>query len=90
MTLGFQFIVNALYAVDMFFFLSGFLVCYTVLGLLARKHATPWWQYYLHRYLRITPAYAYIMLIHIFVRLNFFVANLKPSSSLTACRAVAL
>ena len=67
-TLWFQAVANTQYAVDTFFFLSGFLVAYTVLGMLARKRPRGWGQYYLHRYVRLTPAYAFVMLVFIFVR----------------------
>jgi hypothetical protein len=46
--------------VDIFFFLSGFLVAFGALKELKRKGRIPWGVFYLHRYLRLTPAYVRI------------------------------
>jgi len=58
-TLSFQLIVNAPLAVDSFFFLSGFLTCYTFLRECGQQeHVTgkKMGLYYLHRYIRLTPS----------------------------------
>ena len=66
--LSFQVVAATSYAVDTFFFISGFLVCFSCLNVLARRQRFPWARFYLHRYLRITPAYAFTMLIFVQVR----------------------
>ncbi|XP_046573369.1 nose resistant to fluoxetine protein 6-like [Haliotis rubra] len=67
---SFQVIMNAPLSVDTFFFLSGLLVTYLFLketekaGGLKVKHMV---MYYVHRYLRLTPVYAYVIFVYTFV-----------------------
>eukprot|EP00041_Stephanoeca_diplocostata_P022147 m.524885 g.524885 ORF g.524885 m.524885 type:complete len:798 (-) comp21994_c0_seq4:82-2475(-) len=63
-----QMIYNAPYAIDTFFFLSGFLVCYGIVNMLDRRRRFPWFRFYIHRYLRLTPNLAVVMLIFLFVQ----------------------
>ena len=59
---SFQAVGNAYFAVDSFFFLSGLLVAYLTLRQMARKKGRfPFLIYYVHRYLRLTPAYAFVI-----------------------------
>ena len=58
----FQAIGNAFFSVDSFFFLSGLLVAYLTLRETKRKNGRfPFLMYYLHRYLRLTPTYAFVL-----------------------------
>ena len=58
----FQAIGNAFFSVDSFFFLSGLLVAYLSLREMKRKNGRfPFLTYYLHRYLRLTPTYAFVL-----------------------------
>ncbi|XP_046487211.1 nose resistant to fluoxetine protein 6-like isoform X2 [Neodiprion pinetum] len=61
------YIEAAPFAVDTFFLLSGFLMAYSFF--LARKSGKPinWRRFYLHRYLRLTPSLAFVMLISSFL-----------------------
>jgi peptidoglycan/LPS O-acetylase OafA/YrhL len=59
--LSFQAIENALFSVDSFFFLSGVLVAYLTLRQIKKKGRFPFLHYYLHRYLRLTPTYAFVL-----------------------------
>ena len=59
---SFQAVGNAFFSVDSFFFLSGLLVAYLTLRQMARKNGRfPFIAYYVHRYLRLTPAYAFVL-----------------------------
>ena len=58
----FQAIGNAFFSVDSFFFLSGLLVAYLTMRHMKRKNGRfPIVTYYLHRYLRLTPTYAFVL-----------------------------
>ena len=58
----FQVINNGFFSVDSFFFLSGLLVAYLTLREMKRKKGSfPFLMYYLHRYLRLTPTYAFVL-----------------------------
>ena len=58
----FQAIGNAYFAVDSFFVLSGLLVAYLSMRQMKRKNGRfPFLSYYLHRYLRLTPTYAFVL-----------------------------
>ncbi|XP_046626310.1 nose resistant to fluoxetine protein 6-like isoform X3 [Neodiprion virginianus] len=61
------YIEAAPFAVDTFFLVSGFLTAYSFF--LARKSGKPinWRRFYLHRYLRLTPSLAFVMLISSFL-----------------------
>ena len=57
-----QVIVNGFFSVDSFFFLSGLLVAYLTLREMERKNGRfPFITYYLHRYLRLTMVYAFLL-----------------------------
>ena len=58
----FQAIANGTFSVDTFFFLSGLLVAYLTLKELSQKGRMNWLYYFLHRYWRITPLYAFLIL----------------------------
>ena len=65
---SYQAISNGFYSVDSFFFLSGLLVAYLTLREMKRRHAKgktwyafPALSYYIHRFLRLTPAYAFVV-----------------------------
>lgn len=60
---SFQPIVNGTYSVDTFFFLSGLLVAYLALKELTSKGKLNWANYFLHRYWRLTPIYAFCIMI---------------------------
>ena len=62
----FQAVVNGYFAVDTFFFLSGLLMAFLTLRQMARRQGRfykrfPFLMYYLHRYLRLTPTYAFVV-----------------------------
>ena len=59
---SFQPIINGFFSVDSFFFLSGCLVSYLTLREMERKKGRfPFLTYYLHRYLRLTMVYAFLL-----------------------------
>ncbi len=59
--LSFQAVESASFSVDSFFFLSGVLVSYLTLREIGRlKGRFPILAYYIHRYLRLTPAFAFV------------------------------
>ena len=59
---SFQPIGNGFFAVDTFFLLSGLLVAYLSMRQMKRKKGRfPFLTYYLHRYLRLTPTYAFVL-----------------------------
>ena len=58
----FQAISNGTFVVDNFFFLSGLLVAYlTLCEVQKRAGRFPFLMYYLHRFLRLTPTYAFVL-----------------------------
>lgn len=61
---AFQFIYSAEYAVDVFFFLSAFLVVYLTYKEMKTGKAIPWVYYYVHRYWRLTPVYMFVLFIY--------------------------
>ena len=63
----FQAIGNGTFSVDTFFFLSGLLVAYLTVKELTEKGKMNWIYYFCHRYWRITPLYAFIIVIFIVV-----------------------
>ncbi|KAF8797101.1 Nose resistant to fluoxetine protein 6 like protein [Argiope bruennichi] len=70
----FQIILNGFYSVDSFFLLSGFLVAYLFFQQCAKSNGKiPWVYFYVHRYLRLTPVYAIVMLFYTFV--NPYIAD---------------
>jgi peptidoglycan/LPS O-acetylase OafA/YrhL len=59
---SFQPITNGFYSVDSFFLLSGALVAYLTLREMERRRGRfPFLTYYLHRYLRLTMVYAFLL-----------------------------
>ena len=59
---SFQAVGNAYFSVDSFFFLSGVLVAYLTLREMNKKKGHfPFLHYYIHRYLRLTPTYAFVL-----------------------------
>ena len=62
---SFQVILNGFFAVDSFFFLSGALVAYLTLREMERRKGWfPFITYYLHRYLRLTMVYAFVLFFY--------------------------
>ena len=62
---SFQPIANGFFSVDSFFFLSGALVAYLTLREMERKRGRfPIITYYLHRYLRLTMVYAFLLFFY--------------------------
>ena len=59
----FQAILNGDFSVDTFFFLSGLLVAYLTTKEFKDKGKLNWIYYFCHRYWRLTPLYAYVMLV---------------------------
>jgi peptidoglycan/LPS O-acetylase OafA/YrhL len=61
---SFQAVTSAFFAVDSFFFLSGVLVAYLTLRQMKKAKGGirfPFLKYYLHRILRLTPTYAFVL-----------------------------
>jgi len=62
---SFQAVPAAELAVDVFFYLSGFLVAYLVLKEMnAKRGRVNWMLFYFHRYWRLTPVYAFTILVY--------------------------
>jgi peptidoglycan/LPS O-acetylase OafA/YrhL len=62
---SFQVVPAAELSVDVFFYLSGFLVAYMVLKEMKAKHGRmPWGLFYFHRYWRLTPVYGFVILVY--------------------------
>ncbi|XP_065828520.1 nose resistant to fluoxetine protein 6-like [Oscarella lobularis] len=60
----FQAVINAVFAVDTFFFLSGLLVMFLAYQhLKANDGRFPWLSFYLHRLWRLTPTYLVALLV---------------------------
>ena len=59
----FQPIINGTLSVDSFFFLSGVLVTYLTLRQIKKRNRFPFIHYYAHRYLRLTPTYAFLLFL---------------------------
>ena len=58
----FQAVESAFFAVDSFFFLSAVLVAYlTLREMRKRKGRFPYLEFYVHRYFRLTPTYAFVL-----------------------------
>lgn len=60
----FQPIINGTFSVDTFFFLSGLLVAYLALKEVKEKGKLSWMYYFLHRFWRLTPLYAFVLMIY--------------------------
>lgn len=65
----FNFVISGAYAVDIFFWLSGFLGTYLLMAEMKKKNGKmqPFWLIYLHRFLRLVPLYMLTMLIYWFL-----------------------
>ena len=65
---SFQAVGNAFFSVDSFFFLSGVLVAYLTLREMKKKGGYfPFLHYYIHRYLRLTPTYMFVLFFAMFL-----------------------
>ena len=74
-------IVNGFFSVDSFFFLSGVLVAYLTLREMQRKKGRfPVLTYYLHRYLRLTMVYAFLLFFWWFLTVQLGSGPLWESS----------
>ncbi|XP_003384838.1 PREDICTED: O-acyltransferase like protein-like [Amphimedon queenslandica] len=63
-----QAVTNAFFAVDSFFYISGFLVAYLTLREMKRRNGSfPYITYYLHRILRLTPTYMFVLFFYWFL-----------------------
>jgi len=62
-TFGFQILLNATYAADIFFFMSGFLVTFHLFDRIQRKMKFSIILFYLHRLWRLTPTYALALVV---------------------------
>ena len=89
---SFQAIGNAFFSVDSFFFLSGLLVAYLTFREMKRKKGQfPFLTYYLHRYLRLTPTYAFVLffiwflMMHLGEGPNFRLYAWEESVTYKAC-----
>ena len=72
-SLSYQVVARGYIAVDTFFFLSGLLVSYHTLREMARTEGRfPLVRHYLHRYLRITPTYAFLLFVNWFLTMHLF------------------
>ncbi len=59
---SFQVVSSGFFSVDSFFFLSAVLVAYLTLRQMKKKGGRfPYINYYVHRYLRLTPTYAFVL-----------------------------
>ncbi|KAF6020538.1 hypothetical protein EB796_021152 [Bugula neritina] len=86
----FQVIMNATVSVDSFFVLSALLTSYLFLKQLEKKKTTPVKFFitvpimYLHRYLRLTPAYGFMILYYTCLSLYMYSSPLKPVNTTAA------
>ncbi|XP_066294090.1 nose resistant to fluoxetine protein 6-like isoform X1 [Branchiostoma lanceolatum] len=68
---SFEPILNGFLSVDSFFFLSGVLMAYLMLLQLDKFRREgrrfPYWLLYFHRYWRLTPVYAFVMMLYMWV-----------------------
>ena len=81
---------NAYLSVDTFFYLSGFLVAYSILPALDKfkGSASLLPPIYLHRYLRLTPAYLAVIGFLATIRGKFMVWAPASPDSTKGCRTV--
>ena len=82
----FQPILNGTFSVDTFFFLSGLLVAYLALKEIKEKGKLNWVYFFLHRIWRLTPLYAFVLMIFTTLSLYmytgpFSILSLKPLDS---------
>ena len=68
---SYQAVGNGFFSVDSFFLLSGVLVAYLTLRQMKRKNGRfPFLMYYIHRYLRLTPVYAFVLFFTWFLSMH--------------------
>ena len=83
-----QAVLNGFFSVDSFFFLSGVLVSYLTFREMARKRGKfPFITYYLHRILRLTPTYMFVLFCFWFLTVHLgrgplFLESTGPDSSI--------
>ena len=65
--LSFQPVLNGTFSVDSFFFLSGLLVAYLAVKQMKEKQSMNWAYYFLHRYWRLTPLYAFVIFYYAYI-----------------------
>ena len=66
-----QAVLNGFFSVDSFFFLSGVLVSYLTFREMARRNGKfPFVTYYLHRILRLTPTYMFVLFFYWFLTVH--------------------
>ncbi|XP_041453975.1 nose resistant to fluoxetine protein 6-like [Lytechinus variegatus] len=66
---AFQFVGNAFFSVDSFFFMSGLLLTYITLKKMSKTNGKiPWGLFYFHRYWRLTPAILVTTLIWMYIK----------------------
>ena len=66
-----QVVMNGFFSVDSFFFLSGVLVSYLTFREMARRNGKfPFVTYYLHRILRLTPTYMFVLFFYWFLTIH--------------------
>ena len=78
---SFQAVVNAVFSVDSFFFLSGVLVAYLTLRQMKKTGRFPFLHYYIHRYLRLTPTYAFVLFFAWFLTNHLAAGPIFPLSN---------
>ncbi|KAJ1526315.1 hypothetical protein ONE63_009465 [Megalurothrips usitatus] len=61
--LSFMMVVNALLSVDTFFVMGGMVNCYVIMKVTRGRKSFNWIMYYVHRYIRLTPAFALMVAI---------------------------
>ncbi|XP_065198612.1 nose resistant to fluoxetine protein 6-like [Sycon ciliatum] len=65
---SFQWVLNGTFSVDTFFFLSGLLVTFlTLKHMESTGGQMKWPMFYIHRFLRLTPLYMFVILMVIYV-----------------------
>ncbi|CAH1248349.1 Hypp8112 [Branchiostoma lanceolatum] len=93
-TFMFQVVLQTMLPVDTFFFLSGLLMTYLLLKRLEEAleegQSVNFWMLYVHRYLRLTPALLFVIMMTTWVIPQLFMGPMwhsRMTSDLDACRA---
>ncbi|KAL5017394.1 hypothetical protein ScPMuIL_006983 [Solemya velum] len=74
----FQAVLNGTYSVDSFLLLSGLLVTYVCLKKLKQKNGKlNWGMFYFHRFWRLTPTFAFVLMGYINLRLLWYLNPVK-------------
>lgn len=77
-TAMFQIVLNAGYAVDSFFLLSGLLISYVLLRDLSKNNGRlNWALVYFHRWWRLTPVYLFVMMLYVYILPHGFTSPFK-------------